>query len=143
MENLSQKIKDKALELGFYACGISKADLLVEDAKRLKKWLSEEKHAGMKYMEGHFEKRTDPRKLLENAKSVISVLFNYTPKNYLPEEDNFKISSYAYGTDYHFVLKKKLKSLLEYISSKAGENNSRVFVDSARSLTEHGQNGQV
>ena len=85
----------------------------------------------MAYMEGYFDKRTDPRKLLENAKSVISVLYNYAPKNYLPEEDNYKISSYAYGTDYHFVLKKKLKSLLEYITSEAGENNSRVFVDSA------------
>ena len=131
MENLSQKIQNKALELGFYACGISKADFLTEDAERLKKWLSEEKHADMAYMEGYFDKRIDPRKLIENARSVISVLYNYTPKTNLPSDNNYKISTYAYGTDYHFVLKKKLNSLLEFITTQVGENNSRGFVDSA------------
>lgn len=128
---LADAIKNKAGELGFYACGISKAFYLEEDAIRLKKWLENGYHSGMSYMANHFEKRTDPRKLLENARSVVSVLFNYAPKKPLPESDNYKISSYAYGKDYHFVLKRKLKQLITFIKIASGEINARAFVDSA------------
>lgn len=128
---LSDQIKTKAKELGFYACGISKAAYLPEDADRLSKWLQEGKQAEMKYMENHFEKRTDPRKLLENAKSVISVLYNYYPEKQLPETNNYKISKYAYGTDYHFVLKRKLKDLIAVINTEVPNMNARAFVDSA------------
>ena len=83
-KSLADTIKNKAGELGFYACGISKADYLEEDAIRLRKWLENGYHSGMSYMANHFEKRTDPRKLLENARSVISVLFNYAPKQASP-----------------------------------------------------------
>lgn len=131
LKYLSDQIKTKAKELGFYACGISKAAYLPEDADRLSKWLQEGKHAEMKYMENHFEKRTDPCKLLENAKSVISVLFNYYPEKQLPEKNNYKISKYAYGTDYHFVLKRKLKDLIAFINTEAPNISARAFVDSA------------
>jgi len=130
-KSLADAIKNKAGELGFYACGISKAVYLEEDAIRLKKWLENGYHSGMSYMANHFEKRTDPRKLLENARSVISVLFNYAPKKPLPESDNYKISSYAYRKDYHFVLKRKLKQLITFIKNAAGEINAIAFVDSA------------
>ena len=112
--NLTSRIKNKAIDLGFYACGISKADFLEEDASRLKKWLEAGYHGEMAYMENHFEKRTDPRKLVENARSVISVLYNYYPKQILPENDNYKISKYAYGNDYHFVMKRKLKRVDDF-----------------------------
>jgi epoxyqueuosine reductase len=117
--------------MGFYTCGISKAAFLPDDSVRLTKWLEEGKHAEMKYMENHFEKRTDPRKLLEGAKSVISVLFNYYPETKLPEENNYKISKYACGSDYHFVLKRKLKDLIAFINSLVPNMNARAFVDSA------------
>jgi epoxyqueuosine reductase len=129
--SLSETIKSEALRLGFYSCGISKAEFLEEEADRLRKWLEKGFHSEMSYMENHFDKRTDPRKLLENAKSVISLLFNYAPKTRLPEQDNYKISAYAYGTDYHFVLKRKLKQLISFIQKHAGEINARAFVDSA------------
>ncbi len=131
MSNLSNKIKAKAKDLGFYDCGISRADRLSADAERLKKWLDEGRQAGMGYMENHFEKRTDPRKLFENAKSVLSVLYNYFPGRNLPEEDNYKISKYAYGKDYHFIIKEKLTLLIEFIKTEAGEINARAFTDSA------------
>ncbi len=128
---INQKIKHKAAELGFFACGISKADFLPEDAKRVRNWLDKGFNAEMVYMENHFEKRLDPIKLLEGAKSVISVLFNYFPKEIIPSKDNYKISKYAYGKDYHFVMKDKLKELLIFIEEETGETNSRAFVDSA------------
>ncbi len=124
-------IKNKISDLGFYACGISEAKHLAEDAEQLKNWLGLGYHAEMKYMENHFEKRSDPRKLLENAKSVISVLYNYYPKKNIPKKDNYKISKYAYGTDYHFILKKKLKELIALIKTEAPDMNARAFVDSA------------
>jgi epoxyqueuosine reductase len=129
--SLSESIKNNAYNLGFYACGISKADCLEEDSIRLRNWLDKGYHSEMSYMANHFDKRTDPRKLLENASSVISVLFNYAPKQRITESDNYKISSYAYGKDYHFVLKRKLKQLITYIQNAAGEINARAFVDSA------------
>jgi epoxyqueuosine reductase len=128
---LTETIKNKALEIGFYDCGISMAGYLDEDAIHLKNWLEKGYHSQMSYMSNHFEKRTDPGKLLENAQSVISVLLNYDPKQSLPENNNYKISSYAYGKDYHFVIKKKLKQLITFIQKVAGDMNARAFVDSA------------
>ncbi|MCU0439384.1 MAG: tRNA epoxyqueuosine(34) reductase QueG [Raineya sp.] len=124
-------IKQKAKELGFDFCGISKAEFLEEQAPRLENWLKQNMHGEMAYMNNHFDKRLDPRLLVDDAKSVISVLLNYFPKKDLAQEDSLKISKYAYGTDYHFVLKDKLKSLLEFIHKEIGEINGRAFVDSA------------
>lgn len=128
---LSEKIKTRAKDIGFYACGISKADYLKEDAGRLSKWLNEGRHAEMKYMENHFEKRSDPRKLLEDAKSVISVLYNYYPSKQFAGQNNYKISKYALGTDYHFVLKRKLKELIACLKNEVPDMKARAFVDSA------------
>ncbi|TAH24850.1 MAG: tRNA epoxyqueuosine(34) reductase QueG [Cytophagales bacterium] len=124
-------IKQKATELGFLYCGISKADFLQEEAPRLEKWLKENKHGEMKWMENHFDKRLDPRLLVENAKSVITCLINYYPEENLAKNNQYKISKYAYGTDYHFVIKDKLKKLIEIIKEEIGEVNGRAFVDSA------------
>jgi len=131
LQTLSDHIKQKALDLGFYNCGISKAEFLEQDAQRVKKWLDEGKHANMQYMENHFEMRVDPTKILDNAKSVITVLYNYYPKKTIPKEENYKISKYAYGTDYHFIIKYKLKELIKFIESLSGEVSARAFVDSA------------
>ena len=132
----AQKIKAKALSLGFDFCGIAKADFLAEEAPRLEAWLTRNMHGKMGYMANHFDKRLDPRLLVDGAKSVVSVLLNYYPAHQpdsrLPESDeHFKISKYAYGTDYHFVLKDKLKALLDYIHTEIGEVGGRAFVDSA------------
>ncbi|WP_375444918.1 tRNA epoxyqueuosine(34) reductase QueG [uncultured Fibrella sp.] len=132
----AQKIKAKALELGFDFCGIAKADFLADEAPRLEAWLTRNMHGQMGYMANHFDKRLDPRLLVEDAKSVVSVLLNYYPgdehESRLPEdEEAFKISKYAYGTDYHFVLKDKLKELLAFIHTEIGEVGGRAFVDSA------------
>jgi epoxyqueuosine reductase len=123
-------IKQKAGELGFMYCGISKAEFLEEEAPRLENWLNRQMHGQMHYMENHFDKRLDPRLLVEGAKSVVSLLLNYYPPETLPE-DSLQISKYAYGQDYHFVIKDKLKSLLAYIREAIGEVDGRVFVDSA------------
>ena len=131
-QRFSQLIKTKAADLGFDACGISKADFLEEEAPRLDAWLNQNYHGKMGYMANHFDKRLDPRKLVDGAKSVITVILNYFPEQTLPQnDDNYKISKYAYGTDYHFVLKDKLKDLMTYISEEIGEVNGRIFVDSA------------
>ena len=123
-------IKQKALDLGFSDIGISKADFLEQESQVLKKWLSDGFHGEMQYMENHFEKRTDPRKLVEGAKSVISVLLNYYPAA-KQIENTYKISKYAYGKDYHYVIKDKLQNLFEFIQNEVGEVNGRIFVDSA------------
>ena len=131
-QNQSQLIKDKAIELGFDFCGVSKADFLEDEAPRLENWLNQHQHGQMHYMANHFDKRLDPRKLVEGAKSVVSVLLNYYPEKRLPEgAEDYKVSKYAYGTDYHFVLKDKLKDLLWYVQETIGAVNGRVFVDSA------------
>ncbi|NIJ51935.1 tRNA epoxyqueuosine(34) reductase QueG [Dyadobacter arcticus] len=128
----SQFIKAKAQENGFDFCGISKADFLENEAPRLENWLNKHHHGEMGYMANHFDKRLDPRKLVDGAKSVISVLLNYYPEKKLPEQaDDLKVSKYAYGTDYHFVLKEKLGSLLLAIQEEIGDVNGRIFVDSA------------
>jgi epoxyqueuosine reductase len=128
----SQNIKVKATELGFDFCGISQAQFLENEAPRLENWLNQQQHGQMHYMANHFDKRLDPRKLLEGARSVISVLLNYYPDKKLSESpEDLKLSKYAYGTDYHFVLKDKLKELTAFITETIGEINARVFVDSA------------
>lgn len=126
----SQRIKSEAKRLGFLSCGISKAEFLEEEAPRLEKWLQNNMHGEMSYMENHFDKRLDPRLLVPGAKSVISLLLNYYPTN-TQTEDTYKISKYAYGVDYHFIIKDKLKALMQFISSEIGEVDGRAFVDSA------------
>ncbi|GAB4183134.1 MAG: tRNA epoxyqueuosine(34) reductase QueG [Thermoflexibacter sp.] len=125
-------IKQKAKELGFDFCGISKAEFLEEEAPRLEKWLNQNMHGQMSYMENHFDKRLDPRLLVPDAKSVVSLLYNYYPsKKILHTDETLKISKYAYGTDYHFVIKDKLKIFFKAIQEQIGEVSGRVFVDSA------------
>ena len=126
----SQLIKTEAKKLGFLSCGISKAEFLEDEAPRLERWLKDGKHGKMAYMENHFDKRLDPRLLVPDAKSIISLLFNYyTPLNQLDGAP--KISKYAYGKDYHHVIKDKLKQLFQIINNKIGEVSGRVFIDSA------------
>lgn len=124
-------IKAEAKRLGFMSCGVSKAGFLEEEAPRLERWLNQNMHGEMHYMANHFDKRLDPTLLVDGAKSVISLLLNYYPERTQNQSDNYKISKYAYGEDYHFVIKDKLKSLLAFIQEKIGEVNGRVFVDSA------------
>lgn len=112
------------------SCGISKAGFLEQEAPRLEAWLNQNRHGEMQYMENHFDKRLDPTKLVEGSKSVISLLLNYYPKE-LQTQGSYKISKYAYGTDYHFVIKDKLKELLHCIQETVGDVHGRAFVDSA------------
>ncbi|MFD0989320.1 tRNA epoxyqueuosine(34) reductase QueG [Mariniflexile jejuense] len=123
-------IKTEAKRLGFLSCGISKAQFLEAEAPRLEKWLKNNMHGEMQYMENHFDKRLDPTKLVEDSKSVISLLLNYYPEE-TQNQNTFKVSKYAYGTDYHFIIKNKLKSLLNFIQEEIGEVHGRAFVDSA------------
>lgn len=127
----SAKIKSAAHALGFLSCGIAKADFLEEEAPRLEQWLRQSHHGSMGYMERHFDKRLDPRRLVPGAKSVVSLLLNYHTDKTQADPKAPKISTYAYGTDYHFVLKEKLKKLMQLIHTEIGEVNGRVFVDSA------------
>ncbi len=126
----THSIKTEAKRLGFLSCGISKADFLEEEAPRLEKWLNNNMHGEMSYMANHFDKRLDPRKLVEGSKSVISLLLNYYPEN-TQLEDSYKISKYAYGQDYHHIIKGKLRQLQEFITEEIGEVHGRAFVDSA------------
>lgn len=127
----SQMIKTEALRLGFMACGISKADFLEEEAQRLENWLSQNHHGEMSYMENHFDKRLDPRLLVEDSKSVISLTLNYFTTHQQVDISAPKISKYAYGLDYHTVIKEKLQELMYFINENIGEVNGRCFVDSA------------
>ena len=128
---LSEIIKSEALSIGFLSCGISKAEFLSEEAPKLESWLKSGFNGEMSYMERNFDKRLDPRLLVPGSKSVISLLFNYyTEKKYKKNQEP-KISSYAYGKDYHFVVKEKLRELLSRIKNLVGDINGRVFVDSA------------
>ena len=126
----SHKIKAESNRLGFLSCGISRAGFLEEEAPRLEAWLKQGMHGEMAYMENHFDKRLDPRKLVPGAKSVISLLYNYFPTEQ-QEPDTYKISKYAYGEDYHHVIKDKLRHLMEFIKEEIGEVHGRAFVDSA------------
>ena len=128
--NPTQFIKQEAKRLGFLACGIAKADFLSEEAPRLEKWLQQGFHGEMSYMENHFDKRLDPRLLVDDAKSVISLAYNYYPEQQ-HNNDSYKISKYAYGEDYHHVIKEKLRELLANIQQEIGEVSGRCFVDSA------------
>jgi epoxyqueuosine reductase len=112
------------------ACGISKAEFLEQEAPRLENWLNKNRNGEMSYMENHFDKRLNPTLLVDDAKCVISLLLNYYPDQ-LQSPDSYKISKYAYGQDYHFVIKEKLKELLFSIQSNIGDVSGRAFVDSA------------
>lgn len=124
-------IKAEAKRLDFADCGISSAEYLAEDAARLKIWLEKGMHGSMTYMENYFEKRTNPQLLEEGSKSVISVLLNYYPQNNQKYSDAPVVAKYAFGEDYHFVMKDMLKELLDYIRKNIGEVQGRAFVDSA------------
>src|SRR6187401_1132132 len=118
----SQLIKQEAQRLGFDFCGISKAGFLEEEASRLEQWLLQSRHGKMKYMENYFDKRLDPRLLVDGAKSVISLLYNYYPSE-KQQPDAPKISKYAYGEDYNEVIREKLKELLFFIEENIGAVN--------------------
>ena len=123
-------IKSEAKRLGFLSCGISKAGFLEEEAPRLEHWLKNNRNGQMSYMENNFDKRLNPTLLVDDAKSVVSLLLNYYPSEF-QNQDSYTISKYAYGQDYHFVIKEKLKELLFSIQSTIGEVSGRAFVDSA------------
>ncbi|SEQ13486.1 tRNA epoxyqueuosine(34) reductase QueG [Flavobacterium urocaniciphilum] len=129
-EKYSKLITEESKKLGFLSCGISRAEFLEQEAPRLESWLNKNLHGQMSYMENHFDKRLNPTLLVDGAKSVISLLLNYYPSE-IQNQESFKISKYAYGEDYHFVIKDKLKTLLQFIQDEIGEVNGRVFVDSA------------
>ena len=129
-QKYSQLIKGEALRLGFSTCGIAKAAFLEEEAPRLEQWLKNDFHGEMKYMETHFDKRLDPRLLVDGAKAVISLSYNYFTENQ-QDENSYKVAKYAYGEDYHHVVKSKLNELGAFINEQIGEVNGRVFVDSA------------
>jgi epoxyqueuosine reductase len=126
-----KRITNKAYELGFFHVGFSKADFLEEEAPRLENWLNKNHHGEMAYMANHFDKRLDPRLLVDDAKTVISLLFNYYTDQQQSDPEAPKISKYAYGEDYHHVIKDKLKELIAFIRLEVGEVNGRGFVDSA------------
>lgn len=127
----TQLIKTEAKRLGFLACGIAKAEFLEAEASRLETWLNQNRQGAMHYMENHFDKRLDPSLLVEGAQSVISLLYNYYPSQTQTNPEAPKISKYAYGEDYHLVVKDKLRELLEAMREKIGAINGRAFVDSA------------
>jgi epoxyqueuosine reductase len=132
MQDIKQFIKEKAHSLGFFYCGFSEATFLEEEARHLESWLTKNFQGKMSYMEKHFDKRLDPRLLVDNAKTVISLLLNYSPqKKQHTDEQTPKISTYAYGEDYHSVIKDKLNELLTLIKLHFGDINGRAFVDSA------------
>ena len=129
-EKHTSVIKQEAKRLGFLSCGISKAGFLEDEAPRLENWLNKNMNGQMSYMENHFDKRLNPTLLVDDAKSVISLLLNYYPPE-IQNPDSYKISKYAYGQDYHFVIKEKLKELLHCIQTEIGDVSGRAFVDSA------------
>ena len=129
-EKYTQLIKAESKRLGFLSCGISKAGFLEEEAPRLENWLNKNHHGQMFYMENHFDKRLNPILLVNDSKSVVSLLLNYFPSEE-QNTDSYKISKYAYGQDYHFVIKEKLKELLHVIQTEIGAVSGRAFVDSA------------
>ncbi len=130
-EKYSSLIKAKARKFGFQSCGISKAVFLEEDAKPLEAWLQKNYHGEMSYMENHFDKRLNPTLLVEGSKSVISLSYNYYPDEKLSAIDNFKISKYAYGEDYHEIIKGILQELVAELKEEIGDFHCRVFTDSA------------
>ncbi len=130
VQSNTQLIKSLALQLGFEHCGIAKAVRLDEDAVRLENWLNKGMHGNMTYMENNFDLRVDPSKLVPGAKSVITLLLNYYPAQH-QQANEAKISKYAYGEDYHEVIREKLKELLRLLKVEVGDFDGRGFVDSA------------
>ena len=129
--NTTLFVKQTAVELGFSFVGIAKARQLDEEARKLEQWLNKGYHGQMRYMENHFDKRIDPTKLVEGAKSVVTLMYNYHNDEKQTDPNAPKMSTYAYGKDYHFVVKDKLKTLLSRIQEEVGEVSGRCFVDSA------------
>jgi epoxyqueuosine reductase len=129
-EKHTKLIKEKALAMGFTSIGISKAAFLEEEAPRLERWLKNGYQGEMSYLENNFDKRLDPRLLVDGARSVISLSYNYFPEE-AQVEDSYKIAKYAYGQDYHHVIKSQLQELLLFIQQEIGAVNGRVFTDSA------------
>lgn len=130
-KNIRDFISQRASELGFLNIGFAKAEFLKDEAPRFEKWLSENRHGEMSYMENHFDKRLDPRLLVDDTKTIISFTYNYYTEALQSDPEAPKLSKYAYGRDYHKVIKKKLKTLLQEVQSNFGEINGRYFVDSA------------
>ncbi|MBR9920754.1 MAG: tRNA epoxyqueuosine(34) reductase QueG [Bacteroidetes bacterium] len=130
-ERHTQLLKEEAARLGFAFVGISRAGFMEPEARRLEAWLNQGYQGKMGYLENHFDKRVDPTKLVPGARSVVSLMYNYYPAETQRDPEAPKLARYAYGKDYHFVLKHKLKSLLYYLQEEIGEVNGRVFVDSA------------
>jgi epoxyqueuosine reductase len=131
-DKYAQIIKAQAKSLGFDFCGIAKAGFLEEEAPKLEAWLNQNYQGKMAYMSNHFDKRLNPRLLVESAKTVVSLIYNYYPQDRLPEHpEDYKLAKYAYGEDYHFVIKDKLKTLLHNLREQIGEIEGRAFVDSA------------
>ncbi|GAB1308145.1 tRNA epoxyqueuosine(34) reductase QueG [Urechidicola sp. KH5] len=126
----TQRIKKEAKRLGFATCGMAKAAFLEDEASNLEVWLKNGYHGEMRYMENHFDKRLDPRLLVPGAKTVISLAYNYFPEE-VQNEGTYKVAKYAYGQDYHHVVKGKLKHLMSFIQEEIGEVGGRAFVDSA------------
>ncbi|MFM6913920.1 MAG: epoxyqueuosine reductase, partial [Aquirufa sp.] len=127
---ISRLIKAKAQSFGFAFCGISEAGFLEEEAPRLEAWLNSNQHGEMAYMANHFDKRLDPRKLVDGCQTVVSLVYNYFPAEEIAVND-FKISKYAYGEDYHRVIKDKMQDLWDSLQTDLGEFSGRMFVDSA------------
>ena len=128
----ASNIKSTAKALGFEFCGIAKAGFLEDEAPRLETWLNQNYQGEMAYLANHFDKRLDPTKLVEGARTVVSLAYNYFPKRTLPEnKEDIKLAKYAYGEDYHLVIRDKLNSFLEILRNEIGEINGRAFVDSA------------
>jgi epoxyqueuosine reductase len=130
MQKNTEKIRAEAHRLGFEFVGFARAEPLEKEARNLEKWLSANAHGAMKYMENHFDLRIDPRKLVPGARSVICLTFNYFTEKTQPD-DAPKLAKYAFGEDYHHVLKQKLRELLDFMRLEFGEIDGRCFVDSA------------
>ena len=124
-------IREEAVRLGFFHLGIARAEFMEEEARRLEQWLALGYHGEMAYMDNYFDLRTDPRKLFPGAKSILSLAFNYAPEVGQQDPEAPRIARYAYGKDYHFVLRDKLRALLSAVREGIGEVQGRGFVDSA------------
>ena len=130
MQISGDKIKNKALELGFSCCGFARAGTLEKERVFIDSYLREKRNAGLHYLERESEKRTDPRLVFEGTQTVIGLLLNYFPEEIIPEDDNFIISKYAYGKDYHEVLKERTRALIHYMKEEYGPLHAKAFTDS-------------
>jgi len=130
-KSITLQIKDKAIDMGFMGISVAKAEHMDEEAHRLEKWLNQGFHGEMNYLENHFDKRVDPTKLVPNAKSVISLMYNYYSEKVQEDEQAPKIAMYAHGKDYHKIVKKKLLQLFKWMQESFGDLDGRCFVDSA------------